>query len=180
MPLPVDDASPKRAWTKARVLTAQLIAEGELTYAQIAVRVKKSEGWLFEQKRLPWFKARIASLVEELAEDARRIGIANQRTRLLAQNERWLAMHQVISERATHQRTEAEPGGSTGLLMEELKGPFATPVYLIDTGLLSELRALEAQVAKELGQSAEKPREGGDTYFADKILIVRNVPELGT
>jgi hypothetical protein len=179
-PLSEPAGAPRRYWQKARVLAAQLVAEGQLTHAEICARVGKSGTWLVETKRNPWFRERVAALVDELAEEARQHGIANQRMRLEAQDARWQAMHRVIAERAAHPTLSAQPGGKTGLLAEDLRGKDAVPVYVVDTGLLGELRALEAQVAKELGQTAERPREGnGDTFIADKIMIVRNVPELG-
>jgi hypothetical protein len=54
------------------------------------------------------------------------------------------------------------PGGRTGLLVRTIKsigsGEKATTVeeFAVDTGLLREIRELELQVSKELGQFVEK------------------------
>jgi hypothetical protein len=59
------------------------------------------------------------------------------------------------------------PGGHTGLLVRTVKsvrdGSDTTIVeeFAVDTGLLREMRELELQVSKELGQFIEKHEHGG-------------------
>ena len=102
-------AAPPRYWTAARVKMAQLLAEGQLTNAQIYKRIGKSDHWYYQTKRDVWFQDRVRELQTALAEDAKRIGIANQATRLRAQNARWEAMLSVIEARAAAM-ADAAPG----------------------------------------------------------------------
>src|SRR6266542_4946393 len=49
------------------------------------------------------------------------------------------------------------PGGNTGLLVRDYKGPNADqPVYKADTALMAEMRATERQAAEEMGQWVER------------------------
>ena len=73
--------------------------------------------------------------------------------RIQALQWRWEKMRQVIEERGASEEYASVPGGSTGLLTKDYKGKQAdTPVYKVDTALLSELRAHERQAAEELNQ----------------------------
>jgi hypothetical protein len=84
--------------------------------------------------------------------------IATALRRVHALDARWHKLQQVIAERADDPSMAKVPGGTTGLLVREIRsigsGPTAKliPEYSIDTGLLQEMRAHEAQAAKELGQ----------------------------
>lgn len=174
--------APARFWTKARIDCAQLVAEGRLTIDQVAAKIGKSSKWINESKRTPYFKARVNQIRDELAEDAKQYGIADQRIRLARQNDRWNAMHDLIAARAEAMKDDA-PGSDTGLLEERVKMSSSRDEvaveheYLVDTGLLSEMRALEAQVAKELGQTAEKDSDkGGSSTF---VLIRERIIERG-
>lgn len=205
--------APPRFWTKARVMAAQLIAEGQLTNKQIAQhpKVHKSEPWLYETKRTPWFKARVKELVDELAEDARRIGIANQRTRLEEQNARWEGMIEVRRQRAREYggKFDGIPGVSTGLMVPIARLVKVYNVYAdsedeidehgpgegdtlysakrdvtvieweYDAALEAAQSRLEKQVAAELGQTADKGKDGDTNIYGGQVLIVRDVPRLG-
>lgn len=182
LPLPQPTSEElSRFWNKPRCLAAQLLAEGNLTGKQVADKVGKSEKWLYEQKKHSWFKTRVDELVADLAEEARRIGIGNQTTRLLEQNGRWELMQQVIEERAAYPKWQHIPGWKTGLLVHDIKTTKddAYDIFKVDDGLLGEMRALEAQVAKELGQTAEKKSDGDTNIYGGQVLIVRDVPRLG-
>ncbi len=194
----------QRFWTKARIECAQLVAEGRLTIPQISEAIKKSPKWVNESKRVEWFKQRVNELREDLAEDARQFGIADQRMRLQQQQDRWLRMQKVIQERASSEPPRVQrgeyvydpeqdeavyklydkadlpeiPGWDTGVMVHEIKTnkDSAYDLYAVDTGLLSEMRALEAQVAKELGQTAEKDGAATSSTF---VLIRERVIDRG-
>lgn len=88
-------------------------------------------------------------------------GIANKQNRINAYDARWQRLHAVVEARAEAYATEA-PGAATGLLVRTYKqvgqGPSAQlrEEWSVDTGLLSEFRQLEQQVAKEMGQWVDK------------------------
>jgi len=79
------------------------------------------------------------------------------------------ALMRVMEERAKSQMMQNVPGGTTGLLVHDVKsignGRNAERVDLfrIDTGLLAELRALEMEVAKELGQWTDRSEQKNST-----------------
>ena len=84
--------------------------------------------------------------------ESARLSIASHEGRVAELADRQRRMKQVIDERAAAMNGEA-PGAGSGLLSKDWKGKNADqPVYKVDTGLLSELRAHEQQAAQELGQ----------------------------
>ncbi len=76
-------------------------------------------------------------------------------------------LNQIIKERSEDPDLQDVPGGKTGLLTREVKvigqGRAQQVVFefSIDAILLAELRALEVQVAKELGEWAERREISG-------------------
>ena len=78
-------------------------------------------------------------------------------TRVQALQARWVQLRARVALLLTERGAEmAEtPGGASGLLMLDFKGKESTPVYRVDTDLVSllcELRAHEQQAATELEQ----------------------------
>lgn len=100
--------------------------------------------------------------------------LAAREKRLEALQDRHNRMVLVMSERA--EDMAEVPGGRSGLLVRQLKqignGPTAREVeeYKLDTGLLSEFREHEKQLAIELGQWSE---QGGPTHVS-LVSIVMN------
>lgn len=90
--------------------------------------------------------------------------LAVRDNRLAAQQERHDRMRLVMDERAADMQTV--PGGKSGLLVRQVKqignGDSAREVeeYKLDTGLLSEFREHEKQIAQELGQWQESAGSG--------------------
>jgi hypothetical protein len=64
----------------------------------------------------------------------------------------------VIEERAADPSMADVPGGKTGLMVKTFKvsGETVMTEYAVDTGTIKELRGIQEQVAKELGQLVEK------------------------
>ena len=80
--------------------------------------------------------------------------LAARENRLAALQDRHDRLNLIVEERAADM-AEA-PGGKSGLLTRDYKGKNADQVvYKLDTGLLSEFREHERQVAIELGQWQE-------------------------
>jgi hypothetical protein len=75
--------------------------------------------------------------------------------RIAALEDRHRRLQMIVDERGAEMAGET-PGGASGLLCRDYKGKNAdTAVYKVDTGLLSEFREHEKQVAVELGQWQE-------------------------
>jgi len=149
-------------WTKKAERAARLVADDTLSDEQIAAKLRIARSTLSRWKAHPEFQARVRAIVSEYREAILAEGIADKQNRILALNERWRRLQQVIEERARDPDMAKVPGGKTGLLVRQLKsigvGENNTVVeeYVVDVGLLRELRAHEQQAAQELGQWVEK------------------------
>lgn len=177
--------APPFAWNAKRTKAVELLAQDVLSDEKIAREIGVGRRTLAEWKTRPQFRVELDRLRAELLDEARAFGIASQRARLEQQQGRWERMQEVIRQRASSEpprvggvggemvwnpatqtmdfveypkgKMPAIPGWDTGLLVHDVKTnkDSAYDVYEVDSGLLGEIRALEAQVAKELGQSAE-------------------------
>jgi hypothetical protein len=149
-------------WSKKKRSAAQLLAEDRLTDEQIASRLKVARMTLCRWKKHPVFGARVQSLVAQYGAVAERCAIGRITNRVEALDERWLAMRQVIAERAADPSMQDVPGGKSGLLTREIKSVGSggnareVEVYRVDTALLKELREHERQAAEELGQWVDR------------------------
>lgn len=160
-------------WTEQTEKAAHLIAAGNLTYPQIADAVDSTRNTIYLWRQNEEFKARVDQYLEELREDIKRIGIADQLKRVAALNDRWGRMRRIIEERADDPTMQNVAGGKTGLMVRTVKrvsvetdaesGETRTDVeeFAVDTALLKELRDHEKQAAQELGQWAEKQQISG-------------------
>lgn len=158
-------------WTPQRLEAAQLVASGELTFVQIADRVGVTSRSLYSWRDTPEFAAYVEELRSEFRQYIRRRGIAILERRVDAQNDRWMRMQRVIAERAADPAMAEVAGGTTGLLVRQLKslgsGENATIVeeFEVDVGLLKEIREVEKQAAQELGQWTEKVEATGSGSY---------------
>lgn len=149
-------------WSDERRTAALLLAEGNLTDAQIAAQAGVCRQTIGKWKQIPEFSATIDSHLEEFRQEVRRRGLANRERRIRALNDRWDRLQRIMEERAGDPKMAGVPGGSTGLLLHNVKGVGAgekakvLDIYTVDTGLLKELRELEKQAAQELGQWVER------------------------
>jgi hypothetical protein len=166
------------SWSKASDRAAQLIAEGDLTLAQIGESVGRDQRTLWNWRQHPEFVARIDEHLAIFRDEVRRRGIAVRERRINALNDRWLRLHSVIEQRAADPAMAAVPGGATGLLVHDVKGigsgesARVVDLYEVDVGLLRELREHERQAAQELGQWTEKQEISGD---AEKPVVVKMI-----
>lgn len=149
-------------WNDERRLAAQLLADGNLTDAEIAEQVGVDRTTVWRWKQDPEFAEVIEGHLEVFRQEVRRRGLASRERRIKALNDRWNRLQRVIEERADDPRHAHVPGWKTGLMVHDVKnvggGENATMVdlYEVDTGLLKELREHEKQAAQELGQWTEK------------------------
>jgi hypothetical protein len=157
-------------WSKEKRKAAQLLAGDTLTDEQIARKLSIGRRTLARWKKHPDFDAQVQALVAQFGALAERYAIGLLARRIAVLNRHWLALQKVIKERAKSPEMQGVPGGTTGLLVHEVKcigaGERAqvAHLYRLDTALLRELRAVAKQAAQELGQwrADRKPRASGD------------------
>jgi hypothetical protein len=149
-------------WTPQATEAAQLVADAELNYPQIAEKVGVTRQTLYNWRTHADFRARVEERIEEYREHVRRRGIAQLERRVDSLNDRWRRMLRVIEDRGQSPDMQEVAGGTTGLLVRTIKGVGSgddftlVNQYEVDTGLLRELREHEKQAAQELGQWTEK------------------------
>lgn len=148
-------------WTNERFLAAQLVADGDLTYPQIAERAGVTRETLLNWRKRPEFASRVEELREDFRQAVKSRGIAIKEKRVESQNSRWRKIHQIINERAVDPAMQGVPGGQTGFVVRQLKSIGSgentqiVAEYPVDVALLKELRELEKLTAQELGQWTE-------------------------
>ncbi len=144
--------------TTKREKAAQLIAEDCLSDEKIAAEVGIGQRTLARWKATRPFMARVEAIAAAFTDHA----LARKERRISVLNDLHEKMLQVIAERAQSPDLAAVPGGKTGLVTKMLKGigkghDFqVVEVYELDTGTVKEIRAIQEQVAGELGQRVER------------------------
>ena len=166
--------------TKKREKAAHFIAEDSLSDEKIAEELGITRRTLARWKSEPRFIARIEAIASAYAKRVLSRGIARKERRVAVLNELHEKMLQVISERAANPELESVPGGKTGLITKMLKGigkgeDFqVVAVYEVDTDTVKEIRALQDQVAEELGQRVERK----ETVDLNKLFEKMTTAEL--
>lgn len=166
-------------WANDSTDAAQLLADGNLTDVLIAEKIGVARSTLSRWKTHPEFQARIDEILEAYRVETRRLGLSNRDRRIRAINDRWNRLQRVLEDRADDQSLKDVPGGSTGLIVHDIKGVGKgedfqlVDLYSVDTATLRELREMEKQAAQELGQWVEK-REVDQTV---KSYAVDNSPD---
>jgi hypothetical protein len=152
---------------KRREQAAQLVAEDRFPDVKIAEICEISEGCLSKWKKRPEFADRAKELTAIYGERVLKYGLARRERRLAVLSEVHERILTLIDARAKDPEMVAIPGGLTGLLVKTNKlsrvGK-ALQVYeefKADVGLLKELRAIEEQAARELGQWRDKHELSG-------------------
>lgn len=143
-----------------------LVAEDDLSNADIAAAVGVARQTLDLWKLRPEFKARAAEHVAELEAAVSRYAVAKRRKRVAiiqGQVDRLLG---VIEERAVGM-AGVSFGTGTGLLVHQTKvvgtgqNQQTIDEYVVDTGTLKELREHLKQAAQEVGQWSDKQEVTG-------------------
>ncbi len=151
----------KDTWTAKHEEAALLVAEDKLTDVAIAERLGVSKRTLEDWKRDPFFRGKLDEMISDIRATLMRHGIARLDRRLARLNKTWNDLQAVIEARAEELAGEAA-GAETGLIVLQEKGVGngdnfrVLQEYVVDPVILSELRALEMQAAKELGQWIDK------------------------
>lgn len=131
-------------WTESKSLAAQLLAEDDLTDAQIAEQCDVARATLNRWKREPEFRARIKELLVDIRADILSRGVARQETRLKALHYRWTRLQALIAKQLASDSPDAK--------------------------LLKELREHEKQAAQELGQWVEKRESSVTMELVEEIV----------
>jgi len=137
---------------------AQYVAEGRLLNKEISEKMGVTPKTLFNWQKEKAFKTRVAEIRVEYANSATRLGIARRDYRITCLASVHSKLLGVIEQRADAMSDGSVPGGDTGLMVKTYKvsGETVMTEYAVDTGLIRELRGIQEQVAKELGQIVEK------------------------
>ena len=163
----------KKTLTSKQEEAAGLVAEDELTDEQIAEKLSIGRKTLHRWKQIPDFANRVKEITETVREAVLTKGIADRVNRVAALDDRWNRMKHVINERAVDPQMQDVAGGKTGLLVHQVKGigkgeDFQViDLYMVDAGLLKEMREHEKQTAQELGQWTEKQEISGSIDVTD-------------
>lgn len=152
----------------AREQFAQLVARGESAgqaYVAAYGPAKGADQSAFRLLRNAQIRRRIGELEAEISSKLLEASIRERNTRVKALQNRWDLLNAVIQERAEiygQMGEERGPGAGTGLLCLDYRGKDAVQaIWKVDTGLLSEMRHIEEQVARELGQWDPEPAAAG-------------------
>jgi hypothetical protein len=150
-----------------REQAAQLVAEDRFPDTKIAEICEISEACLSKWKKRPEFAERVKELTAVYGDRVLKFGLARRERRLAVLSDVHEKILTLIDARAKDPEMAAIPGGPTGLLVKTNKlsrvGK-ALQVYeefKADVGLLKELRAIEEQAARELGQWRDKHELSG-------------------
>lgn len=163
-------------WDKRRDRCAVLVAEDKLTNEEIAAAIGVARQTVDYWKTRQEFKERVQSHIEAFREAVLNKGIADVVKRVSALDDRWNRMKQVIEERAVSPQMQNVAGGKTGLLVHQVKAVGKgedfqlIDLYVVDDGLLSEMRATEKQAAIEVGQWDEKSTVKTEGSVAVKVI----------
>lgn len=166
----------KLSWRKGFAEAAVLLAADEITNDQIADQCGISVRTLYRIQRHPEFQERVAEHVAAFQAAMLRHSIAKRHKRIATLDRLHEKALSVIEERAAKMGDDA-PGASTGLMVKSFKqigaGPdaYAVEEYAVDTALLREIRAIEEQAAKELGQWEEKQAITGEVMVRRYIGV---------
>jgi hypothetical protein len=137
---------------------AILVSEDRLIDQQIAETIGISRQQLVRWKAHPVFAARVAELTRIWTERALRYGLARRERRLAVLEDQHNRLLAVIHARAADPSMADVPGGNTGLLLRTYKGlgngdaARIVEEFSVDCATIRELRGIQEQFAKELGQ----------------------------
>ncbi len=161
--------------TKKRDKAALLVAEDRYSDEKIAADIGIGRRTLARWKKDEAFSARVREIAADYSQRVFKQGLARRERRLAVLNDLHDKMLQVIAERADSPDLANLPGGKTGLVTKTLKGigkgdDFqVVEQYEVDTATVREIRALQEQVATELGQLVSRTETVDLTRLFEKM-----------
>jgi len=162
-----------------REAAAQMVSEDRLFDAQIAEKVGISRQQLTRWKANKAFAARVTELTGIWTDRALKYGLARREKRVAVLSDMHDRLLTVIEERAKDAEMQSVPGGRTGLICRTVKGigkgaDFKeVQEFAVDTGVLKELRGLQEQIGKELGQFIDRSAVDITVGLADVVSEAR-------
>lgn len=165
-------------WTPASLKAAELLAENELSLNEVAQSVGVMRGSLWAWRQHPQFAEAVAERASEIVTAMYKHYIAKKHKRIATLDRLHKKALDVIDQRAADPQMQRVPGGNSGLLVRTEKqqglGRNATTIveYTFDRALVSEIRAIQEQAARELGQWVEKAEVTGTFSFTDLFEMV--------
>ncbi len=134
-----------------RERAAQLLAQGNLTFAQIAEDLEIAVRTLHNWRAKPDFEASVQDCRKKLEDQLWKIGIANPTRRLQDINEQWEGLKCIRNARAREPKAQEVPGGDSGLLTFSLRafGDRVVRIPSVDGVLLAQSRALRDEARRE-------------------------------
>lgn len=154
------------AWTEKRSAAAGLVAEDRLSDREIAQQLGVGRATLARWKCHPAFQQRVKETRDELTYAVTRALFASKEARVQALQHRLDLLWQVIERRA--ERGGSGPGAKTGIMIRKFRQwqtkecTFTEENWVVDVRLLAEMRAIERQIAREMGQWVERRQHSGD------------------
>jgi transposase-like protein len=149
----------KQTPQQIREQAAVLVAEARYEYGEIAEKIGVEVRTLHRWRKDPKFAARVDELSREIRDAALKRAIARKDYRINTLANLHSKLLGVIEARAADPKMAEVPGGDTGLMVKSIvasAGELVGFEYSVDTGTIKELRGIQEQVAKELGQLVEK------------------------
>jgi transposase-like protein len=170
--------SPIRTPEERKQRAAELVAAGKLTREAIAKETGVTPRTIGTWKSETEFQRLVHEAKNAWRAKARDDGIADRDLRIRHANDEHKRLRGVILARAKDPQMQGAPGGKTGLLTVSYKmqsmgkdSPSeAVPEYAVDTGMLTQLRALREEVAVAKGESQPKPVEVSGTVTVNVLI----------
>lgn len=150
--------SDEKRYQNQQEQAAQLLAEGRYQYAEIAEKIGIEVRTLYQWRTLSAFTKRVSQLSSDFQKRSWSLGITRKHYRITCLAAVHSKLLTVMEQRAEDPDMQNVPGGKTGLMVKTFKvsGDTVMAEYAVDAGLIRELRGIQEQVAKELGQVVEK------------------------
>lgn len=177
----MSDSQPTSPLSRTKLKAALLVAIDRLSDEKIAEECGISRRTLATWKSLPEFQLKVQDHVEHWHTELLRVGLGDKRRRIARLAERHRKLELLAEERAADPEIAKIPGGKSGFIVRRLKivrgadgTSKAVPEYVVDAPLLSELRAIEEQIAVEVGDWKNKHevtgKDGKPIDFAPLII----------
>lgn len=147
---------------------AALVAADELSDEQIAETVGVGRTTLHRWKSSELFEQAVLKAIERMDQAALRFAVARRDKRLHVLDDLLSKALAVLDARATAYGDDTTvPGGSTGLVLKDVKGvgsgaaAIVVDTHGVDTSLISEIRGILDDAAKEVGARSQNVNLNG-------------------
>lgn len=171
-------------WNATRTKAAVLIAENNMPLYRIAEELKVSHQTLMNWRVTPEFRDRVTEIESELEAAVFQLPIAKRRERVKGLQDLKERLLLIVEDRETHLSQDPEAvGGRSGLVVKQTKsvgyGKNSEIVteYGFDPAIVRELRAIDEQAAKELGQWTDRQEisgQGGGPIIISDVIVDRS------